>query len=32
LYGGIHFKPALDTGLVRGKMVGKQVLKKLGME
>jgi len=32
LYGGIHFRPALDTGLFRGKMVGIQVLKKLGME
>ena len=30
LYGGIHFRPALDTGLFRGKMVGEQVLRKLG--
>lgn len=31
-YGGIHFRPALDSGVVRGKMVGMQVLKKLGMQ
>ena len=30
-YGGIHFRPSLDTGLVRGAMVGDNLLKKLNM-
>jgi hypothetical protein len=29
LYGGIHFRPALDNGLVQGKNVGLHVIKKL---
>ena len=32
LYGGIHFRASLDTGLVRGTMVGENLLKKLGMQ
>ena len=32
LYGGIHFRPSLDTGLVHGAMVGNNLLKKLGMQ
>lgn len=31
LYGGIHFRPSLDTGLARGAMVGKNLLVKLGL-
>jgi hypothetical protein len=32
LYGGIHFRPSLDTGLARGAMVGNNLLTKLGMK
>lgn len=31
LYGGIHFRASLDTGLARGSMIGKHFLKKIGM-
>lgn len=31
LYGGIHFRPSLDTGLVRGAMAGDNLLKKVGL-
>ena len=31
LYGGIHFRPALDTGNARGAMVGKHLLQKVGL-
>jgi hypothetical protein len=31
LYGGIHFRPALDTGNARGAMVGKHLLRKVGL-
>ena len=30
-YGGIHYRPSLDTGLVCGAKVGANVLKKLGL-
>jgi hypothetical protein len=32
LYGGIHFRPAVDNGIVQGKMVGELVIRKLKME
>lgn len=31
-YGGIHYRPSLDTGLVCGAKVGANVLKKLGLQ
>lgn len=31
LYGGIHYRASLDTGLARGAMIGKNFLKKIGM-
>ncbi|MEP6844917.1 MAG: vanadium-dependent haloperoxidase [Panacibacter sp.] len=31
LYGGIHFKPSLDTSLVRGAMVGENLIKKINL-
>lgn len=32
LYGGIHYRPSLDTSLVHGAMVGNNLLKKIGMK
>jgi hypothetical protein len=32
LYGGIHFRPSLDTGIVHGAMVANNLLKKIGMQ
>lgn len=32
LYGGIHFRPAVDNGIVQGRMVGELVVKRLKME
>lgn len=32
MYGGIHFKNALDTGVKQGKMVGKNVMSKLTIQ
>jgi hypothetical protein len=29
LYGGIHFRPALDQGFIQGDKVAKQLLKKV---
>ncbi|KYP13340.1 vanadium-dependent haloperoxidase [Flavihumibacter sp. CACIAM 22H1] len=29
LYGGIHYRPAIENGLVQGRRVGEQVIKKL---
>jgi hypothetical protein len=31
LYGGIHFRRSIDTGLVKGKLVGAYLLKKLNL-
>lgn len=32
LYGGIHFRPAVENGIVQGRMVGEMVVKRLKME
>lgn len=32
IYGGIHFRPAVEHGIVQGKMVGELVIRKLKME
>jgi PAP2 superfamily len=32
LYGGIHYRISLDTGLARGRMIGANLLKRLGMQ
>ncbi len=32
MYGGIHFRPAVENGIVQGRMVGELVIRKLKME
>jgi len=32
LYGGIHYRMSLDTGLAKGKLVGANLLKKLQLQ
>ena len=32
IYGGIHLRPAVENGMVQGRMVGELVIRKLKME
>jgi hypothetical protein len=31
LYAGIHYQPSIDTGLIQGRMVAANIVKKLGL-